>query len=67
MSLFVAVLVSLIGMALITYGRKSGRGPHMVVGLILVIYPYFLGNVYAQVAVAVALLAGLALVSRLGY
>ena len=54
-------------MALVVYGRKQGRWPHIVVGLLLLVYPYFVGNVVIQVAVAVLLLAGLSLVSRLGY
>jgi hypothetical protein len=59
--------ISLIGLALLGYGRKAGRVPHMAVGLILMVYPYFLGNLLVEIAVGVMLLAGLALVSRLGY
>lgn len=54
-------------MALVLYGRKEGRWPHIIVGLVLLVYPYFVGNVVLQVAIAVVLLAGLSLVSRLGY
>ncbi len=67
MSIFVAIFLSLIGMALILYGRKEGSWPHIIVGLLLVVYPYFVGNVVAQILIAVVLLAGLSLVSRLGY
>lgn len=67
MSIFVAIFLSLIGMALVLYGRKQGRWPHIVVGLLLLVYPYFVGNVVVQVAIAVVLLVGLSLVSRLGY
>jgi hypothetical protein len=59
--------ISLIGLALLMYGRKEGRAPHMVVGLLLIIYPYFVGNLLIEVAVAVVLVAGLSLVSRLGF
>ena len=67
MSIFVAIFLSLIGMALILYGRKQGRWPHITVGLLLVVYPYSVGNVVIQILIAVVLLAGLSLVSRLGY
>lgn len=67
MSIFVAIFLSLIGMALVLYGRKEGRWPHIIVGLVLLVYPYFVGNVVLQVAIAVVLLAGLSLVSHLGY
>ena len=65
-SILVGVFVSLVGLALLMYGRKQTRLPHMVVGLILIVYPYFVGNIVIQLGVAVALLAALALASRLG-
>jgi hypothetical protein len=65
--ILVGVFISLIGIALLMYGRKETRVPHMVVGLVLIAYPYFVGNVLIQIAVAVVLLAALALVSRLGW
>lgn len=67
MTIFIALFLGLIGMALIVYGRKQGRWPHIIVGLVLLVYPYFVGSVVLQVAIAVVLLAGLTLVSRLGY
>jgi len=66
-TIFVAIFLSLIGMALVLYGRKQGRWPHITVGLLLLVYPYFVPNAVLQVAIAVVLLAGLSLVSRLGY
>lgn len=65
-SILVGVFISLVGLALFMYGRKETRLPHMVVGLLLIVYPYFVGNIVIQIAVAVVLLAGLALASRLG-
>jgi hypothetical protein len=59
--------ISLIGLALLMYGRKEVRIPHIVVGLVLIIYPYFVRSLPVEVAVAVVLVAGLAFVSRLGY
>jgi hypothetical protein len=59
--------ISLIGAALLMYGRKEVRIPHIVVGLILIVYPYFVGNLVATVAIAAALVGGLALASKLGF
>jgi hypothetical protein len=59
--------ISLVGFALLMYGRKAVRVPHIVVGLILIVYPYFVGNLDLSIGVAVVLVAGLALISRLGY
>jgi hypothetical protein len=66
-TLMVGGFISLIGIGLLMYGRKAGRAPHLAVGLVLVIYPYFVWNLVVQLCVAVVLLLGLALISRLGY
>ena len=61
------VFIGLIGLALLSYGRKEVRVPHMVVGVLLLVYPYFVGDWIAILAIAAALIGGLAFVSRLGY
>jgi hypothetical protein len=66
-TILVGGFIGLIGLALLAYGRKEVRIPHIVVGLILLAYPYFVGNLIAVVLIAVALLGGLTFVSRLGY
>lgn len=66
-SLLLGAFISLVGMALLLYGRKAARGPHIVVGLVLIVYPYFIGSLVIEVVIGVLLLVGLALVSRLGY
>lgn len=65
-NLFVGGFISLIGLALLVYGRKEVRVPHMVVGLILIVFPYFVGIWWLQVLIAAAVIGGLSLVSRLG-
>ena len=61
------IFVGLIGLALLNYGRKEVRVPHMVVGFILLVYPYFVGNWMAVLGIAAGLVGGLAFVSYLGY
>ena len=34
-------LVSSIGFVLMAYGKKMSRVPHLVVGVLLMVYPYF--------------------------
>ncbi len=65
--LAVSIFISLIGIALFTYGRKEVRVPHMAAGLILLVFPYFAGRWWLAVIIAAVVLAVLAVVSRLGY
>ena len=57
------LLLSLIpggaGMVLLTYGRKAGRWPHAVAGLLFLAYPYFATSILSLVGVGAAI--GLAL------
>jgi hypothetical protein len=51
-------LVSGVGFVLFNYGRKMGRAPHAVVGLVLMVFPYFVPHVWLMFGIA-ALLCGL--------
>ena len=51
--------VGLVGMALLVYAKKQSRLPHGVVGIALMVFPYFMPNVFVTMGVAVALVAGL--------
>ena len=64
---FASLIVSAIGLVLLHYGRKLARVPHLLVGLAMLIYPYFTPNVLSTVLVAVGLLGALWLVVRLGW
>jgi hypothetical protein len=66
-NLAVGIFISLIGLSVLMYGRKEVRVPHIVAGLILIVYPYFISIWWLAILIAVVILAGLALVSRLGY
>lgn len=59
--------ISLIGLALLMYGRKEVRVPHLAAGVVLIVYPYFIGIWWLQILIAVVILGGLSLFSRLGY
>jgi hypothetical protein len=64
--LIVAMLVSLVGFALFVYGKKQRRAPHLVAGIALMVYPYFVSSVVLVLLIAAALMGGLWLVLHLG-
>ncbi len=66
-TIVLGLFIGLVGFALVTYGRKEMRVPHIVVGVILLVYPYFIGNWIAILAIAAFLIGALAFVSHLGY
>jgi hypothetical protein len=65
-NLVVGGFISLIGLALVMYGRKETRVPHVVAGVILIVFPYFVGIWWLAILIAAVIIAGLALASRLG-
>ena len=56
-SLIVGLIVGCVGFGLFSYGRKQRRAPQMIVGLILMVCPYFVTSVPATAAMAVGLVA----------
>jgi hypothetical protein len=65
--LFASLIVSAIGFVLLHYGRKMARIPHVLAGVALLIYPYFVPGVVLNLVIAAAALAVLALAVRLGW
>ncbi len=57
--LLLSSLFSLIGMAACVYGRRQRLMVPTVLGIILMVYPYFVGSMLALVAIGVVLLGGL--------
>ena len=66
-SLLASLFISSIGMVAFLYGKKQNRVPQMVIGLTLMVYTYLLSSVAWMFAIAVALLALLWFVVRLGW
>ena len=66
-SLLLSIVISGIGFVAFMYGRKQKRLPHMVAGLALMVYPYFVSNVWLMLGIAVAMLAALFAAVRLGW
>jgi hypothetical protein len=62
--LFLSSLFSLIGMAACVYGRKQRLIAPTVVGVALMVYPYFVSDTLAMVGIGVALLVALVMGTR---
>jgi hypothetical protein len=55
-SFFASLVVSGVGFVLFEYGRRMRRPPQIGFGVALLVFPYFVTNVWAMLAIAVALL-----------
>ena len=64
--LFASLIVGAVGWGFFRYGRRQARLPQILVGLSLMIYPYFVANVASLVLVGGALLGSLWLMLRMG-
>jgi len=65
--LFLSLVTGAVGLALFVYGKKQGRWPQMAAGLAFMVYPYFVTDTPALVAVGVVLGVLLWWMLRLGY
>ncbi len=65
--LFLSLIPSGAGFVLIVYGKKQGRWPHAVAGLLLTFYPYFTSSVPALVGVGSAIAIGLYVAVQMGW
>jgi hypothetical protein len=65
-SILASLLIGLVGAGCFMYGRRQSRLPQMLVGALLVVYPYFVSSVPLMVAIAAGLLAALWGAVRLG-
>ena len=64
--LFASMCVSGVGWVLFSYGRGQRRFPHTAMGIVLMVYPYFVSSVGAMLAVGGGLLALLFALVKLG-
>ncbi len=57
--LFASLLFGTIGFAAFIYGKKSTRWKPMVLGVALMVYPYFIATTWLLYGIGIALCAGL--------
>ena len=55
--LMASLFVSGVGYVFFSYGRKQRRFPQITVGMIMLVYPYFVSDVTLMLAVMVGLIA----------
>jgi hypothetical protein len=65
-SLVASLIISAIGFIVFGYGRRLQRLPQVIVGLVLMGFPYLVPNVLVMSVIAAALLGGLWLATRFG-
>jgi hypothetical protein len=65
-SLVASLIVSAIGFVVCAYGKRLQRMPQIVIGLVLMGFPYLVPSVPLMAIIAAALLGGLWLAVRLG-
>jgi hypothetical protein len=65
-SLLASLLVSSIGFVSFAYGKKQSRVPQMVVGLLLMGFPYFVSSVPWMFGIGAALVGALVAMLKLG-
>jgi hypothetical protein len=66
-SLFLSLITGAIGFVLLAYGKKQGRWPHAVAGLLFMVYPYFTASLTLLIGTGVAISVLLWYVVRIGY
>ncbi len=66
-TLFASLLVSSLGFGLFIYGKKQVRGPQLIVGLVMMAYPYVISDPLVMCGVAVGLIVGLVGALRMGW
>jgi hypothetical protein len=65
-SLILSLVISCVGFVCFAYGKRQQRFPQMFAGVVLSVYPYFVSNLIAMAAIAVAVLVLLFVAVRLG-
>jgi hypothetical protein len=66
-SLIAGLVVSGVGYVFFSYGRKMTRTPHVIIGLIMMVFPYFIPGVITMFAIAALLCGLLYMATRAGY
>ncbi len=65
-ALLASLVIGSVGLGLFMYGKRQRRVPHLLAGIALMVYPYFVGSVPVMAVIAGGLLGLLYLASYLG-
>jgi hypothetical protein len=66
-SLLASLFVSSVGFVLFEYGRRMKRPPQIGVGLLLLLYPYFVASVWLMLGIGLLLIIALWVMLARGY
>jgi len=66
-NIIAGLVVSGVGFVFFSYGKKMGRAPHVITGLVLMIFPYFVPGVLLMLGIGALICALLYLATRAGY
>jgi hypothetical protein len=65
-ALLASVLLGSVGLGFFMYGKKQRRGPHLAVGVLFMVYPYFVSSVPIMLGIGAGLVGLLYLASYVG-
>ena len=63
-NLVASFLFGMVGMGMFMYGKRSGQMVHLIVGVLLMVVPYFIPNLMALVVISSLLVAAPMLLGR---
>ncbi len=66
-AILLSLLIGSVGFVSFAYGKRQGRVPQMLAGLVLMAYPYFVSNLWLMGGIGAAVCGALWLVIRLGW
>jgi hypothetical protein len=66
-ALLTSMLIGAVGFGLFLYGKRAQRLPQLLTGIVLSVFPFFVGGVAAMIGITVALLLALTLALRAGF
>ena len=64
--LLASLFIGTIGLGLFMYGKRQRRAPHLAIGVVLMVYTYFVPNVPLMVVIGAGLVGLLGLASYMG-
>ena len=65
-NLFLSLVIGTIGAVFFMYGKKQRRIPHLLGGIVLSLYPYFIPNLWIMGGIAVAIVLAVWLATMMG-
>ncbi len=56
MEILLAMIVSTVGFGYLMYGKKAGEALFLICGIIMMIYPYFIHNIWIMLSIFMVLI-----------